>query len=93
MLKTHGETFMFYWPQDVKKQKEPTTGFRFSPYNVNKSMVFLYSNKLEETLQNVTDEDLNKETMRRFLNSIWVVRNRIVRWSNSYYRSQRYVTN
>ena len=56
-------------------------------------MVFLYSNKLEESLQNVTDEDLNEETMRRFLNSIWVVGNRIVRWSNSYYRSQRYVTN
>ena len=56
-------------------------------------MVFLYSNKLEETLQNVTDEDLNEETLRRFLNSILVVGNRIVRWSNSYYTSQRYVTN
>ena len=21
MLKTHGETFMFFWPQDVKKPK------------------------------------------------------------------------
>ena len=96
MLKTHGETFKFYWPEDETnktKQEESTTGFRFFPYNVNKSMVFLYLNKLEESLQNVTDQDLNDKTLCRFLNSIWVLGNNIVRRRISYNRSQKYVTN
>ena len=95
MLKTHGETFKVFWPEDEtnkKKQEESTTGFRFFPYNVNKSMVFLYLNKLEESLQNVTDEDLNDKTLCRFLNSIWVLGNNIVRRRISYNRSQRYET-
>ena len=76
MLRANGELFWFRWQ---KGNKEPPKGFRFKPYNLNKSMWFLFTNQLEESLQNMTDEDRQERAMRGFLCCRWAVGNNIVR--------------
>ena len=75
MLRANGELFWFRWQ---KGKKEPPKGFRFKPYNLNKSMWFLFTNQLEESLQNMTDEDRQERAMRGFLCCRWAVGNNIV---------------
>ena len=87
MLMSYGETFNFYWdPNKTKKEKreESISGFRFTPYHVNKNMWFLYTNKLEDSPEVNMDQDLIEQPLRWFLNSIWVIGSEIVRDPRSY---------
>ena len=82
MLMSYGETFYFYWDPNKtkkKKQEEPKSGFRFTPYHVNKAMWFLYINKLEELPEVNMDHDHIEQPLHWFLNSIWVMGKDIVR--------------
>ena len=70
MMKEHGEYFKFWW--EFRENTHLPIGFRFKPCSLNKNMWFLFTNHLEESLQDITDVEKEGSAMRGFLNFPWV---------------------